>query len=68
MLPITPQTENYNETVLIPMLEKRVHLLTSSLILAEAKLEIALKEKDELEKQLKSAQPALATADTEDGA
>ena len=60
MIPNEPvkQTENYNETVLIPLLEKRVHTLTSSAILAEAKLEIALKEKAELQKQLDAAQAA----------
>ena len=60
MIPTEPvkQTENYNETVLIPLLEKRVHTLTSSVILAEAKLEISLKEKAELEKQLEAAQAA----------
>jgi hypothetical protein len=54
MIPSEPakQAENYNETVLIPLLEKRVHALTSSVILAEAKLEIALREKDQLQKQL----------------
>ena len=70
----TPQTENYNETVLIPLLEKRVHSLTSAVILAEAKLEIALKEKAELQKQfdtvLVTAQPVAAPAEpvAEDGA
>ena len=53
-----PQTENYNETVLIPLLEKRVHSLTSECILAQAKLEIALKEKAELQKQLDAAKTA----------
>ena len=74
MIPSEPvkQTENYNETVLIPLLEKRVHTLTSSVILAEAKLEIALKEKAELQKQLDAAQaaakPVEAPPVTEDGA
>lgn len=73
MFPMSqPQTENYNETVLIPLLEKRVHSLTSSVILAEAKLEIALKEKAELQKQLDAAQaaaqPAVEPVHTEDGA
>jgi hypothetical protein len=74
MIPTEPvkQTENYNETVLIPLLEKRVHTLTSSLILAEAKLEISLKEKAELEKQLEAAQaaakPVEVSAVSEDGA
>ena len=74
MFPMTqPQPqENYNETVLIPLLEKRVHNLTSNLILAEAKLEIALKEKAELQKQLDAAQAAAKPVEvapvTEDGA
>jgi hypothetical protein len=45
-------TENYNETVLLPLLEKKVHDLTSALILAEARLQITLKEKAELEKKV----------------
>lgn len=74
MFPVIPQQpqENYNETVLIPLLEKRVHSLTSSVILAEAKLEIALKEKAELQKQLDAAQAAAKPVEvapvTEDGA
>ena len=74
MIPTEPakQAENYNETVLIPLLEKRVHNLTSNLILAEANLEIALKEKAELQKQLDAAQAAAKPVEvapvTEDGA
>jgi hypothetical protein len=69
MFPAIPEqkTENYNETVLIPLLEKRVHSLTSAVILAEAKLEIALKEKAELQKQLdaaKASQEAIKASDT----
>jgi len=45
-------TENYNETVLIPLLEKRVHELTSSLIMAEARVQIAQKELAALQKKL----------------
>ena len=71
MIPET-NTENYNETVLIPLLEKKVHNLTSAVILAEAKLEIAQKEKAELQKQLDAAKAAAATvpapAPEEDGA
>lgn len=70
MIPET--TENYNETVLIPLLEKKVHTLTSAVILAEAKLEIAQKEKAELQKQLDAAKAAAKPVDvvdaTEDGA
>ena len=64
MFPMTqPQPqENYNETVLIPLLEKKLHNMTSNLVLAEAKLEIALKEKAELEKQLEIAKAALKPA------
>ena len=71
MIPET-NTENYNETVLIPLLEKKVHNLTSAVILAEAKLEIAQKEKAELQKQLDAAKVAAKPVDvvdvTEDGA
>lgn len=71
MIPET-NTENYNETVLIPLLEKKVHNLTSAVILAEAKLEIAQKEKAELQKQLDAAKAAAAAvpapAPEEDGA
>lgn len=71
MIPET-NTENYNETVLIPLLEKKVHNLTSAVILAEAKLEIAQKEKAELQKQLDAAKMAAKPVDvvdaTEDGA
>lgn len=70
MIPET-NTENYNETVLIPLLEKKVHNLTIAVILAEAKLEIAQKEKAELQKQLDAAKAAAAVpapAPEEDGA
>lgn len=49
-------TENYNETVLLPLLEKKVHDLTSALILAEAQLQIALKQKAELQKKIDSTE------------
>ena len=69
------EPENYNETIMIPLLEKRVHSLTSAAILAEAKLEIALKEKAELQKQLDAARAAAQSVPapinpvhTEDGA
>jgi len=53
------QTENYNETVLIPILQNKVNELTTQTIVLEAKLQIALKEKAELQKQLDAAsQPA----------
>jgi len=51
-------TENYNETVLLPLLEKKVHDLTSALILAEAQLQIALKQKAELQKKVDSSEVA----------
>jgi hypothetical protein len=51
-------TENYNETVLLPLLEKKVHELTSALILAEAQLQIALKQKAELQKKVDSSEVA----------
>jgi len=48
-------TENYNETVLLPLLEKKVHELTSALILAEARAQILAKEKAELQKKVDSS-------------
>jgi len=55
--------ENYNETVLIPLLEKKVHDLTTANIMAEARLQIALKEKAQLQKQLEeqTAEPVSPT-------
>jgi len=44
--------ENYNETVLIPILQKRVNNLTTDTLLLEARLEIATKEKGILQKQV----------------
>lgn len=53
------QTENYNETVLIPILQNKVNELTTHTIVLEAKLQIALKEKAQLQTQLDAAsQPA----------
>ncbi len=53
------QTENYNETVLIPILQNRVNDLTAQTIMLEAKLQIAAKERETLKKQLEEAsQPA----------
>ena len=62
--------ENYNETVLVPLLEKKIHELTSANVLLEAKLQIALKEKANMEKQLgeKSKETHVVSAVTEDGA
>jgi hypothetical protein len=57
------QTENYNETVLIPILQNRVNDLTAQGIMLEAKLQIALKEKAELEKKLADKQ--VVPAETE---
>jgi len=50
-----PETENYNETVLIPVLQDRVSVLTNQTILLEAKLKISEKQKDEIQKQLDEA-------------
>ncbi|MBM3202431.1 hypothetical protein FJZ55_00790 [Candidatus Woesearchaeota archaeon] len=52
---IPKETENYNETVLIPVLQDRVSVLTNQTILLEAKLKIAEKQKDEIQKQLDEA-------------
>lgn len=45
-------SENYNETVLIPILQDKITTLVNQNILLEAKLQIALKEKAALQKQL----------------
>lgn len=44
--------ENYNETVLIPLLQEKLNDLTTQAIVLEAKLRIATKEKAELEKKV----------------
>jgi len=54
--------ENYNETVLIPLLEKKIHTLTSNTVLLEAKLEIAEKQKADLQKQLDDLKASQETA------
>lgn len=46
------EPENYNETVLIPILQDKVNALMTQVILLEAKLKIAEKEKAAVEKQL----------------
>jgi hypothetical protein len=55
MIPMTQQTENYNETVLIPILQNKVNDLVTQGIVLEARLEIAKKEKAELQKKLDEA-------------
>lgn len=49
------QTENYNETVLIPVLQDKVTALLNQTILLEAKLQIAEKQKAEIQKRLDEA-------------
>lgn len=49
------QTENYNETVLIPVLQDRVTALLNQTIILEAKLQIAEKQKAEIQKRLDEA-------------
>lgn len=44
--------ENYNETVLIPLLQEKLNDLTTQAIVLEAKLRIANKEKAEMEKKI----------------
>ena len=51
---MTETTENYNETVLIPILQKRVNSLTSDTLLLEAKLEISEKQKSKLEQEIQN--------------
>lgn len=55
-------TENYNETVLIPILQKRVNALTSDTLLLEAKLEIANKEKAKLEQEIANLKNQLSVS------
>lgn len=55
MIPMTQQTENYNETVLIPILQNKVNDLVTQGIVLEARLEIAKKENAELQKKLDEA-------------
>ena len=52
---MTQQTENYNETVLIPILQNKVNDLVTQGIVLEARLEIAKKENAELQKKLDEA-------------
>lgn len=47
-------TENYNETILIPILHKKVNQLTADNILLEAQIQILEKEKKALEEKLNS--------------
>lgn len=49
------QSENYNETVLIPVLQDKVTALMNQTIILEAKLQIAEKQKAELQKRLDEA-------------
>lgn len=52
MIPSNIQSENYNETVLIPVLQDKVTNLMNQTILLEAKLQIAEKQKAEVQKKL----------------
>lgn len=49
------ETENYNETVLIPILQDKVNTLMTQVILLEAKLQISEKEKAALQKKFDEA-------------
>ena len=53
--PIAPavEKENYNETVLIPVLQKKMNDLLAETILLQSKLEIADKERKKAEADLK---------------
>ena len=59
MIPSNAQTENYNETVLIPVLQDKVTMLMNQTILLEAKLQIAEKQKAEIEKRLSEVSTSL---------
>jgi len=54
MIPPIAQSENYNETVLIPILQKKMNDLTAEIVLLQAKLEIAAKEAKKTEETLRS--------------
>ena len=44
----TTETENYNETILIPILHKKINQLTAENLLLEAQVQILDKEKKAL--------------------
>lgn len=46
------QTENYNETILIPILHKRINNLTADNLLLEARIQILEKEKKAIEEKV----------------
>jgi hypothetical protein len=59
------EAENYNETVLIPILQDKINTLMTQGILLEAKLQIAEKEKAALQNKLDAltAPPVAETAE-----
>lgn len=56
------QSENYNETVLIPILQKKMNDLTAETVLLQAKLEIAAKEAKKTEDGLRAEITTLKTS------
>jgi hypothetical protein len=62
MIPSNVQTENYNETVLIPVLQDKVTNLMNQVIILEAKLQISEKQKAEVQKELEKALLAASEA------
>lgn len=54
MIPQQIEKENYNETVLIPVLQQKMNDLLAELVLAQSKLQIAEKERKKSEDILRS--------------
>jgi cell division protein FtsB len=55
-----PTTENYNETVLIPILHKKINQLTAENLLLEAQVQILDKEKKALQ-EIRNKQEVVPT-------
>jgi hypothetical protein len=56
----TTETENYNETILIPILHKKINQLTAENILFEAQVQILEKEKKALQ-EIRNKQEVVPT-------
>jgi hypothetical protein len=56
----TTETENYNETILIPILHKKINQLTAENLLLEAQVQILDKEKKALQ-EIRNKQEVVPT-------
>ena len=56
----TTETENYNETILIPILHKKINQLTAENLLLEAQIQILDKEKKALQ-EIRNKQEVVPT-------